>query len=928
MKKLLILSLILLLPLALFAQRGTIAGKVTDSNTGDELIGANVIIKGTSIGAASGMNGAYKISTVPPGSYTLRATFMGYKMAEKDVQVTAGQEVTVDFGLNEDVIYGEAIGIIADRAKERETPVAFTNVSKQDMVQRLGSQDIPLVLNTTPSVYATMQGGGAGDADLNIRGFNQRNVAIMINGVPVNDMENAWVYWSNWDGVADATSSIQLQRGLSAVNLATPSIGGTMNIITDPTAQEAGVKFRHEVGNDGFLKTTLAASSGLINDKFAFNGLIVRKLGDGLIDKTWTDAWAYYFGATYNINANNRLELYALGAPQRHGQNLYKQNIGVYSHAFAKDLDGYDEAALYDPAAGEGKFVEEGLKFNQNWSPVSSSYNGKQAWNEKTDRERYDTGFINERENFFHKPQVNLNWFTKLTDDLSIYTVAYYSGGHGGGTGTEGSVYTKDAVGVLGDDDYKYYYGPSPWVRDWNATIAMNQGTAGTYYVDKKELTKADGQSLGILRNSRNNQWTIGAISKANYRFSDAVKAVVGVDWRTAEIEHYREVRDLLGGSYFINTADAFHPNQKVGLGDKESYYFTNTVDWLGFFGQTEYKTARLSTYGMAGYSMIKYGYTNHFKNDGTGNELFTETDWIKGFQVKGGASYKVTSIIDVYGNVGYVEKVPIFDNVIDDYNGVKADNPANEKFFSFEGGVNFTGLMDNTLTTKINLYHTTWKDRAFSRGFTDIDGNEGIIFLSGMDALHQGVELEAVYRPMSLFKIDAAAGIGNWKLTGDVDGTYKDWSSGNETHEAYNFYVKNLKVGDAPQTQFVLAGSVYPIPGLFGQVVFRYYANNYADWNPFDRTDPEDRAQSWKAPNYSVIDFHASYDLPFEFAGIKPQLFAHIFNLLDTEYIMDALDNSPYNGYTSNGTNHSADDAEVYFGLPRMFNIGLSLHY
>ena len=81
-------------------------------------------------------------------------------------------------------------------------------------------------------------------------------------------------------------------------------------------------------------------------------------------------------------------------------------------------------------------------------------------------------------------------------------------------------------------------------------------------------------------------------------------------------------------------------------------------------------------------------------------------------------------------------------------------------------------------------------------------------------------------------------------------------------------------------------------------------------------------------APNYMVLDFHASYDLPFEFSGIKPKLFAHVFNALDTEFIQDAVDNSQYNGYTSNGTNHSADDAEVFFGLPRTFNVGLSLHY
>jgi iron complex outermembrane recepter protein len=927
MKKLFILSLILLLPLALFAQRGTIVGKVTDSDNGDELVGANVLIKGTSIGAASGMNGTYKIAKVPPGSYTLRTTFMGYKMAEKDVQVTAGQEVKVDIELDEDVIYGEAIGIIADRAKERETPVAFTNITKQEFVQRLGSRDIPLVLNTTPSVYATQGGGGAGDARVNVRGFNQRNVAIMINGVPVNDMENGWVYWSNWDGVADATSSIQMQRGLSAVNLATPSIGGTMNILTDPTAMEAGVKFRQEVGNDGFLKTTLSASSGLINDKFAFNGAIVRKTGDGLIDATWTDAWAYYFGASYNINANNRLELYALGAPQRHGQNLYMQNIGAYSHSFAKDLDGYDEAALYNPATGDGKFKEEGRLFNQNWAPVKSSYTGKQSWNEGTN-DRYDSGLLNERENFFHKPQVNLNWFTKLNDDLSVYTVAYYSGGHGGGTGSYGSIYTRDALGELGDDNYKCYYGPSPWYRDWDATIAMNQGPAGDYYIDKKKKTKVDGQSIGILRNSRNNQWTIGAISKANYKVSDKVKATIGIDWRTAEIEHYREVRDLLGGEFYIdNSSDFWGPDgKKVGLGDKIAYNFTNTVNWLGFFGQTEYKSARLTAVGMGGYSMIKYNHTNHFLDDGTGNEIVRESDQITGLQVKGGASYRITSSLNVYGNAGYVSKVPIFDAVINDQTGDFVDNEGNEDFISLEAGV-ATQLLDGQLNLKGNFYYTTWENRTLTQSDYDIiSDDEGIIVITGMDAKHSGFEIEAAYQPINMLRFDAAASIGNWENTSDANALYKDY--GGEPDTSFTIYVKDLKTGDAPQTQFALAASVLPINGLMLQAVFKHYTNHYAAWNAITRTDATDRAQSWKAPNYSVLDFHASYNLPLEFAGIKPQLFAHVFNVLDAEFIQDAVDNSQYNGYTSNGTNHSADDAEVYFGLPRMFNVGLSLHY
>ena len=248
-----------------------------------------------------------------------------------------------------------------------------------------------MIMNMTPSVYATPQGGGAGDARMVVRGFNQSNVAIMINGVPINDMENGWVYWSNWDGVADATSSIQIQRGLSAINLATPSVGGTMNIITSPAEMRAGATARLEYGSGNFIKTTFSAHTGLINNKFAASVAAVRKVGEGVIDKTWTDAWAYYVGLSYNVNKNHRLEIYAVGAPQRHGQNLYKQNVAAYSHEYATELGASDSTLMKFPEASSGRL------YNENWNEVNSSYNAKQYWNGK-EHDRYATDFMNERE--------------------------------------------------------------------------------------------------------------------------------------------------------------------------------------------------------------------------------------------------------------------------------------------------------------------------------------------------------------------------------------------------------------------------------------------------------------------------------------------------------------------------------------------------
>jgi hypothetical protein len=882
----------LLIAPGLLLAKGDVKGKIVDAENNEVLPGASVVVKGTNWGTAANSQGEYVIKNLPNGTYTIEASFIGYAPVQQEITVSNG-EVSADFSLAISVLLGDELYVVSNRAKERETPVAFSNVTKETMEATLGSQDIPMVLNTTPSVYATMQGGGAGDARVNVRGFDQRNTAIMINGVPVNDMENGWVYWSNWDGVGDATSSIQIQRGLSAVNLAVPSIGGTMNILTDPTALGRSGKLKQEFGSDGLLKTTAAFNSGMLNDRFAFSGVVVRKTGDGLIDATWTDAWAYYFAASYSINRNNRLELYALGAPQRHGQNLYKQNIGAYSHAFASKLiekGEYDQAAL-------GKFREAGRFYNENWAPVSPSYTAQQAV-EDNRFNRFNKGFINERENFFHKPQVNLNWFSSLSNRLSLYNIAYYSGGRGGGTGTLGSLRWN-------------YSGPSR-IADWDATIARN-------------AANADG-SRGILRNSRNNQWTIGDIMKLEYRTSDALKLTGGVDWRTAEIDHYREVRDLLGGAYYRSTASDFwsEEEQKRGLGDKVNYDFTNTVDWLGFFGQGEYKKGRVTAYGTAGYSAIKYTYVNHFKDDGTGNELRTESDRIGGYQLKGGASYSFNPNTQVFANAGVVSKVSIFDNVINDRDGTKATDPKNEKFISFELGFNVRA-MDGKFNTSISAYNTTWKDRAKSIGYRNQDGSEGLVFLTGLNTLHQGIEIETQFQPDRYARFEAAISVANWKHTDDVSGLYKDYGDESGTpDQQYNFFVNGLKVGDAPQTQVVLGASFFPTKGMRAQFVYKYYARHFADWDPFSRTT-EDRTQSWELPTANIVDFHASYDLPFKFGVFKPQAFLHIFNLFDTLYIQDATDNSRFNGFDKD---HDADDAEVFLGLPRLINLGFNINF
>ena len=901
--------LVFLMPIFLVGQ--SVVGVVSD---GDKpLVGANVIVEGTNLGTVSVVDGFYSID-LPAGDYDVTASFIGYSSVTNMVTVDSS-EVVVDFSLEIDAIAMSDIEVLASRADEK-TPVAYTTIDKAEMEVRLGSQDIPMILNTTPSVYATQQGGGAGDARINVRGFNQRNIAVMINGVPQNDMENGWVYWSNWDGVGDATSSIQMQRGLSAVNLAAPSIGGTMNIITDPAAHEKGGKFKQEVGEGGFLKSTINYNSGLINDKLALSGTIVRKTGDGFIEGTWTDAWAYYFGGSYAVSDDQRFELYTVGAPQRHGQNLYKQNIATYSQDLAGSIDGYNDSAY---VAGEKFEHEAGRFFNQNVAPIDASYTGQQYWymyGAKT-TDRHSSDFLNERENFFHKPLVNLNHFLDINDKLNLSSVAYWSGGSGGGTGTYGSVSRVPAV------EGNSWYRSSPWTWDWNAEIAQNSANVDSAFSD------VENRSTGILRNSINRQDTYGLISKLSYDANDDLEVQVGIDWRTAGIEHAREVRDLLGGDYYVDYADDNAPDGKVvRLGDEIAYHNSTTVDWLGGFVQGKYDVSKFNLYGMAGLSSIKYSYQDHFSVE---NEKI-ESDAISTFQVKGGGVYNLDDRMSAFVNAGYVEKPPIMDNVIY-YDGTVATDPDNEKFTSFEfGGKYASGNVD----LKLSQYNTQWKDRNITKAVSTGQGSSGdtdIIFLRGVSQNHTGWEVESKIALHDMVDLDLVLSKGSWKFDGDAEGSYQEqeYNDDNQviglTTTDYAYALDGLMVGDQPQTAYVGGLTVKPIKGLRIQGLYKMYSDNYADWSPDSReiSGDADRSQVWKAPAYNKLDLHLSYKLP-EIAGLDLTLTGHIFNALDDIYVQDAVDNSQYNGYGDKM--HLAHNAEVFLGTPRYYNVGLSVNF
>lgn len=905
MKYIVTISLFLIASISM-AIGGTVKGVIKDAESKSPLIGANVVLIGTSQGSTTDQDGAFVILNVPNGEYKVEVSYLGYQAYEQLLKVGA-EEATLDVELTPVSIIGEAINVVASRAKFRETPVAFTNVDKENITKQLGSRDIPMVLNDTPGIYATETGGGAGDARINVRGFDQRNTAVLINGVPVNDMENGWVYWSNWDGLGDVTSSIQVQRGLGASNLAISSVGGTLNIITDAAAAKAGVKYKQEFGSATFLKETITANTGLMNNGLAISATAVRKTGNGVVDQTWTDAWAYFGAISYTVSKNHRFDLFAIGAPQRHGQRLFTQRISTLDADYARKVFENDNLPE-ETIAALASAPDRGRNFNPNWGPIfdfdpadlQEFYNG--STHDFSDRSVYLDGekvdgnarVIMERENYYHKPQINLNWYWNLSSNALLTNVLYYSRGKGGGTGPYGARTSSIRGGQFdGQIDYQAVY-------DHNKT-----NIDPTY-------SDTETRATSIIRNSVNQHFWYGWLSTAEIRLSKQVKATTGIDARYYKGEHWREVRNLLGGDYYIDNSDANQTSAVKRLGDKVNYDNDGLTRWLGGFLQLEGKKDNVTGFITGSVSTTGYKRVDRFLPRENGKTAETGWESFLGGTAKAGANVNLSSALNLYSNVGFISKAPIFDAVYNFDNSLF--NPTfNEKIYALEVG---SGYRTGRSTTNVNFYYTRWNNRSWPTQTTNQATNETFYFLlRGINARHAGVEIDWLFQPIKYLDLHAMASIGEWKWLNDVTTSFAPESDPSFVTD-FNVFTKGLNVGDAAQKTFSVAATIYPVKGAYINGTYRTFGDYFANFDPTRRTNANDRTQPWRIPNYSLVDLHAGYTLPFDLNRVKLQLVGHVFNLLNTTYITDAVD----------GSDHTAASANVYLGLERRFNFGLNL--
>jgi iron complex outermembrane recepter protein len=325
------LCAVLIARVAIAQDTGSISGTVIDEETQSPLTGANVVLQETPRGTSTDAKGDFVIGDLFPGRYDLTVSYIGYRSRTTSVTVAGDSVIRLRILLSVSMVPGEPITVTATRGTDRETPVTFTTLEHQEILTRYTTQDIPVLLSELPSTtYYSESGNGIGYTYLNIRGFDARRIAVMVNGIPQNDPEDHNVYWLDMPDIAGSLEDVQVQRGAGSAFYGSPAIGGSVNLVTENFARERRVRLTAGVGSYNTRKYSASFSSGLIDERYALHGRLAKILSDGYRDRAWVDFDSYFLGMVrYDETMTTQLNFY--GGPVADGLAYYgipKEYVG------------------------------------------------------------------------------------------------------------------------------------------------------------------------------------------------------------------------------------------------------------------------------------------------------------------------------------------------------------------------------------------------------------------------------------------------------------------------------------------------------------------------------------------------------------------------------------------------------------------------
>ena len=792
--------------------------------------------------------------------------------------------------LEEIVLVG---GGVIDLAEDRKTPVAVSTITGEEIQKKIGTQDITMTLANTPSIYVAGQSGAFGDTRIAVRGFGQDNTAFMLNGQPINGMEDGKMYWSNWSGMNDIANVVQIQRGLGASKLAISSVGGTVNFVMRSTSKQQGGFAYAGFANDNYLKTTFSYDTGENDNGWSTSFLLTHWQGDGYAEGTFGQGQTYFFSLGYKMNDKHNFNFLMTGAPQWHDQNFTK-SIATY--------------------------LDKGRKYNNNYG-------------------YYGDRYLTERRNFYHKPVFNLNWDYTIDDKSSLSTVLYASTGNGGGTGGRGQRIRTDEGYIDYDAIYAYNLSTS--------------GAGGNYAAEGGYVTRASMNMhnwLGAVSNyetqlSDNLTFNVGVDLRTYYgehfriveNFHGLTSWQENIRLRDQNNNHqtygtygtykYVVATESMGANPWEATFNNFDEDQKIAYSNDER------ISYGGLFTQLEYVNDDFSAFFQGSVSQTMYQRWDHYQYadqsliDGTSSQWTGEalpdgiTDGVKsekadnfGYNAKAGVGFGLGENGQAYVNAGYYSRAPYFDNIYLNYTNQINPNTSNETIIGLEAGYIYE--VPN-FSARVDLYRTSWADRVTSSFYVDDD----VVFFNiseGVSQLHQGVELSFSAKPQEdvPYTLKGFLSVGDWIYEGDAITRLQDEDQNVISTETVD--VDGGKVGDAAQFSAGLGLDVDLAERLSFDTDVRFYDDLYANVGAVK--------ENLELPSYHIFDMGLSYKMFVNDGTLDVRL--NVNNVFDNVYISE-LRSAIAAGEGTGVLYDGIDTAnQGYFGLGRTWNVGLRYNF
>jgi iron complex outermembrane receptor protein len=399
-KKLLIIAVtVLLLPIVTRAQF-IISGRISEKTGHAPLSGATIKINNNR-STVSDATGNYQLSNLKAGQYTLVISFVGYQPIERPVNLTANE--TLNFELSPASFLADEVIVRATRATEKSA-TTYKNISKKEIEENNFGQDLPFILNNTPGVVVTSDAGaGVGYTGIRIRGSDASRINVTVNGIPYNDSESQGTFWVNMPDFASSVDNIQIQRGVGTSTNGAGAFGGSVNIQTTSSSDKPSAELNTSFGSFNTLKNTLKIGTGLIDNKWSFDGRLSRIQSDGFIDRAASELKSYFLSGAY------------------HGKNdLLRINVFSGSEKTYQAWNGVPESRLNGDVPGMQAYIARNYLSDADAANLLNS--NSRTYNSFTYRDQTDNYWQNHYQAIYAK---------KFSDQFSFNGALHYTDGKG-----------------------------------------------------------------------------------------------------------------------------------------------------------------------------------------------------------------------------------------------------------------------------------------------------------------------------------------------------------------------------------------------------------------------------------------------------------------------------------------------------------------